>query len=199
MSSRKRRDRDASEAEILATASELFAKNGFERTSLADVGAAAGVSRGLPAYLYKDKENLYFAVFKRASEQVRKCVLSTVQALPAHAPIEQVLGSIVESYLDFLDGNPNAVRLLQRESLKPPGRRLKAPSMLFEDAVVVVEQAVKRSGHTGVDARFLLLSIVGMCFFPFGTVNTFKGKPRMLSAYKKHVLEVVMNGIRGAR
>jgi len=199
MSSRKRRDRDASEAEILATASELFAKNGFERTSLADVGAAAGVSRGLPAYFYKDKENLYFAVFKRASEQVRKCVLSTIQALPAHAPIEQVLGSIVESYLDFLDGNPNAVRLLQWESLNPPGRRLKAPSMLFEDAVVVVEQAVKRSDHTGVDARFLLLSIVGMCFFPFGTVNTFKGKPRMLSAYKKHVLDVVMNGIRGPR
>jgi len=199
MRSRKRRDRDASKAAILATASELFAKNGFERTSLADVGAAAGVSRGLPAYFYKNKEHLYLAVFERASEEVRKCVLSAVQALPAHAPIEQVLGSIVESYLNFLDGNPNAVRLLQWESLKPPEGRLKAPSMLFDDAVVVVEQTLKRSGHTEVDARFLLLSIVGMCFFPFGTVSTFKGKPTMLSAYKKHVLDVVLNGIRGAQ
>ncbi len=71
--------------------------------------------------------------------------------------------------------------------------------MLFADVVVLVERALKKSGYTHVNARFLLLSIVGMCFFPFGTVDMFKRKPAALNLYKKHVLEIALNGIRGER
>lgn len=196
---RKRRDPVLARSELLKAATKLFARFGPERTSLAAVGEGAGVSRGLPAYFFGNKESLYCAVLKHATEQVRKCVLSTAQTQSVDVPIEEVLKSIIDAYLDFLDANPDAVRLLQWESLKLPDRRVRAPGGLFDDAVVLVDGALQRSGYTRVNARFLLLSIVGMCFFPFGTVSTFKRKPKMLSLYKKHVLEIVLDGIRGKR
>lgn len=195
----KRRDPEQGKIELLDAATKLFARLGFERTSLAAVGEAAGVSRGLPAYFFGSKEALFHAVFERATEQVRACVLSAPKSLPDRAPIEQVLKSIIDSYLDFLDANPDAVRLLQWESLNPGGRRQKAPTVVFDDTVELVEQALLRSGYTHVNGRFLLLSVVGMCFFPFGTVDFFRRKPQMLSAYKEHVLSMVLNGIRGVR
>src|SRR5262249_36867947 len=136
----KRRNPEQARNELLVAATKLFARRGAERTSLAAVGEEAGGSRGLPADFFGNKENLYQAVFKRASDQVRTRVLAAVQAQPPDAPIDAMLKSLIDSYLDFLDENPQAVRLLQWESLKPAERRLKAPGVLFDDAVGLIEQ-----------------------------------------------------------
>jgi AcrR family transcriptional regulator len=50
--------RALSEQRIINTAVRLFAKRGTAKTSLADIGEAAGYSRGLPAHLFGTKENL---------------------------------------------------------------------------------------------------------------------------------------------
>src|SRR5215475_11951109 len=98
----ERRHPAVARRELLAAATKLFARHGPERTSLAAVGVEAGVSRGLPAYFFGSKENLYRAVFQHAAEKVRSCVLSAMQSTSADAPIEEVLKSLVDAYLAFL-------------------------------------------------------------------------------------------------
>ncbi|HET7111639.1 MAG TPA: TetR family transcriptional regulator, partial [Gemmatimonadales bacterium] len=63
-------------AAILDAAATLFAERGYAATSLADVGARAGVSRGAPGYCFGSKAELYRAILERAIEEVRAAVRS---------------------------------------------------------------------------------------------------------------------------
>ena len=48
----KERNATRSRAAILDAAERLFAERGYDATSLTEVGAAAGVSRGTPGYFF---------------------------------------------------------------------------------------------------------------------------------------------------
>ena len=110
----------------------------------------------------------------------------------------KMLGYVPESVgADFLAANPDAVRLLQWEYLNPLHTRQAAPAAAFDEAVVVAKRALRRSGYAGIDARLLMLSIVGMCFFPFGYARTARRSPAFLAAYKKHVVRLLIKGITG--
>ena len=195
----KRRHPDRGRSELLDAATTLFARLGFDRTSLAAVGEEAGVSRGLPGYFFRDKQSLYHAVMERATSRVRQVVLDSVESLPADRPAEEVLTLFINAYIDFLAANPEAVRLLQWEYLNPLQARQAAPVTVFDEAVEVVKRALKRSGYTGIDARLLMFSIVGMCFFPFGYSSTVGRSSAFVVAYKKHVVRLALEGIRGQR
>ena len=54
-------------AAILDAAEQLFADQGYDATSLTEVGTAAGVSRGTPGYFFGSKADLYQAVLDRCS------------------------------------------------------------------------------------------------------------------------------------
>ena len=190
---------DRGRAELLDAATALFASRGFDRASLAAVGERAGVSRGLPGYFFRDKQSLYQAVMERATSRVRQVVLDTIQSLPAARSAEEVLTALVNAYIDFLAANPEAVRLLQWEYLNPLQTRQAAPVAVFDEAVVVVKRALRRSGYTGVDGRLLLFSVVGMCFFPFAYAQTVGRSPAFVAAYKKHVVRLLFEGIQGKR
>ncbi|MFZ5624641.1 MAG: TetR/AcrR family transcriptional regulator, partial [Gemmatimonadota bacterium] len=103
---------------ILDAAERLFAERGFEATSLSEVGAAAGVSRGTPGYFFGSKEELYRAVFARCFQEVREAVETGRQrALASQEPPEVVLAGAVGEYFDFLRARPNFIRLVEREAL----------------------------------------------------------------------------------
>ena len=54
--------RDEAEQRLLAAAVKLVAERGLERITLADVGEAAGYSRGLPAHYFGSKSGLVVAL-----------------------------------------------------------------------------------------------------------------------------------------
>jgi len=71
-STRKRRTqeerREEAERRILEAATRIIGKTGVETFTLADVGEAAGYSRGLPAHYFKTKAGLLTAVVKYLAE-----------------------------------------------------------------------------------------------------------------------------------
>ncbi|MFL5515352.1 MAG: TetR/AcrR family transcriptional regulator, partial [Gemmatimonadales bacterium] len=76
MAQRREKERNAerTRAAILQAAERLFATKGYEATSLTDVGAAAGVSRGTPGYFFGSKAELYRAVLDHSFNEVREAV-----------------------------------------------------------------------------------------------------------------------------
>ncbi len=103
---------------ILDAAEHRFAERGYEATSLTELGADAGVSRGTPGYFFGSKEQLYRAVLERCLERVRAAVRSgRERALASREPPEVVLAGAVGEYFDFIMANPDFVRLLEREAL----------------------------------------------------------------------------------
>ena len=94
-------NRDAKRLQIVAAAAATFAANGYDATAMDDVAEAAGVSKGSLYDYFKNKEDLFYAVFEwyqlkvmqdsvtqlepglSAKEQIMRFVEATVSALVA--------------------------------------------------------------------------------------------------------------------
>ena len=192
---------------VLDAAERLFAERGFELTSLTDVGAAAGVSRGTPGYFFGSKGDLYRAVLERCFAEVRAAVRSgRERALASGEPPATVLAGVVSEYFDFITANPNFVRLIEWEALTG-GRTLEAVPPHVEaaqEALAALSAEVALDPARPEEAAQLLLSVIGLCWFPLVHSNTMlralgidATTPDFLQARKRHVIDLVLSGTLG--
>lgn len=192
---------------VLDAAERLFAERGFELTSLTDVGAAAGVSRGTPGYFFGSKGELYRAVLERCFAEVRAAVRSgRERALASGEPPATVLAGVVSEYFDFITANPNFVRLIEWEALTG-GRTLEAVPPHIEaaqEALAALSAEVALDPEHPEEAAQLLLSVIGLCWFPLVHSNTMlralgidATTPDFLQARKRHVIDLVLSGTLG--
>lgn len=108
-----------SEARLLRAAMRLIAKRGFSRTTLADIGKAAGYSRGLAGHRFGSKEGL----LDRLVEHVGSRFLDD-QVMPALDGCHGVaaLAAMVDAYLNELkvrEERLHALYVLMGEALGP--------------------------------------------------------------------------------
>jgi AcrR family transcriptional regulator len=96
--------KDERREQILSAALKAFAARGFAATRIGDIAARAGLSHGLVYHYFKSKEEIFYALLKRAMDTSAESVV-TVESLQI-PPIEKVrqtakyiLGGI-ESYAD---------------------------------------------------------------------------------------------------
>jgi len=192
---------------VLDAAERLFAERGFEATSLTDVGAAAGVSRGTPGYFFGSKAELYRAVLERCFSAVRAAVRSgRERALASGEARETVLAGIVSEYFDFITANPHFVRLIEWEALTGSRTLEEVPphvEVAQEALAALRDELALDPGRPG-DAAQLLLSVIGLCWFPLvhaGTMLRALGidaaNPEFLQARKRHVIDLVLSGTTG--
>lgn len=83
--------RAEAEAKLLATARQLIARRGWAGTTLADVGEAAGYSRGLAGHYFGSKAGLLRAI----TEQINNSMMEEVRkAPPSEAGLDAILAFI---------------------------------------------------------------------------------------------------------
>ncbi len=160
----KLRDPTRSRRLILDSAEHLFADRGYEATTVAEIAAAAGVSRGTPGYFFGSKEELYRAVLSRAFSETVDLIRSLGYGAGAFA---EVTSEAIGRYLDFLASRPTFVRLVVRECLDG-GRFLEG---LPEHLAAIKETMGALDTDVGalraqIDRRHLLLSGIALCWFP---------------------------------
>lgn len=113
----KQRDADRSRATILDAAESLFAEHGFEAVTMAQIGAAAGVSRGTPGYFFGTKDALYGIVVGRAATTLRMLAETLrVRDAAADRPPAKRLGETVDAFLSLLTSRASLVRLIDRQN-----------------------------------------------------------------------------------
>jgi len=203
----KARDATRSREAILDAAESLFAEQGYEGTSLSDVGTRAGVSRGTPGYFFGSKADLYRAVLERCFAEVLAAVRSGRQrALASGVGPEVILAGAVSDYFDFLAARPNFVRLIEWEALSGGQHLEEIPPHVAaaQEALSALRDELGLGPGMSQEAAQLLLSIVGLCWFPLAhsvTVLRALGMraddPAFLEQRKQHVIDLVLNGIRG--
>ena len=203
----KTRDAQRSRDAILAAAEALFAARGFDATSLADIGVAAGVSRGTPSYFFGSKEELYVAVLERMYQD-RNAALEPVFAplvawAAARAPeraLRDVLAGCVEGYLRFVIGRPTYVQIIEREALAGGGRlaALEHQSTVMEDAFGALRRRARAHGLARFDAGEAVMVLVGLGFLPVAHRHTLLRRqgldlddPRFLARRCDHITGVL--------
>lgn len=194
------RDADRSREAILDAAEQLFAERGFDRVTLADIGAAASLSRGAPRYFFGAKEELYAAVLARvfaARTAALEPAFAPLRAWDGEGPLEDALRVAIDGYVDFLRARPTFVALAQREALDGGERLAATPheSPVMRDGLRSLRRRAKRHGLRPFDVDQVLIAFLSLCFFPLsarGTLLRTLGRdaddPAFDRAHREHVL-----------
>jgi AcrR family transcriptional regulator len=194
---------------ILAAAERLFAEQGFEATSLSDVGRAAGLSRATPGYFFGSKAELHRAVLERSFEEVREAVRQgRERALRSGQTPEVILAGAVSDYFDFVAARPRLVKLIQREALSDR-RTLDGLPLGFamgREMISALMQELELSDAEEGEVAHLLFSLIALTWFPHIHGNTLgrvigldPAQPGFLAARKRHVTELLLGWLRAKR
>lgn len=91
------RSKPTSKEEILDAAERLFAKFGFDGTSMREIAQAAGVAQALLHYHFKTKEGLFEAMFARRSGAINRIRLARLDAMLARGTpsLEEIIDSLL--------------------------------------------------------------------------------------------------------
>jgi AcrR family transcriptional regulator len=100
--------RDEAEQRLLAAAVRLVGERGLERITLAEVGEAAGYSRGLPAHYFGGKDGLVVALASHLVESFGRALEQSEDHRPG---LDRLLG-MVGFYLGSAGRTPAATRAL---------------------------------------------------------------------------------------
>ena len=110
---------------IFEIAAELFARDGFYKTSVREICDAAGVTKPVLYYYFKDKEALLEAL-------MNETVYHTQELKQKHinidSPLADMLRGIVNLYINFIDAFPHLVKfsaLIQSTNVPEKIRQMK--------------------------------------------------------------------------
>lgn len=117
------RNAERSRSRILEAAGRHFAERGFEASSLAAIGAEAGLSRGAPAYFFGSKAELYAATLDDAAARLVAIGARLAAVVPAatDAPAARI-AALVEALEAALAAERAAVRLMVAAGPAATGR-----------------------------------------------------------------------------
>lgn len=184
----RQRDAERSRSAILDAAEALFAEHGFEAVTLAQIGAAAGVSRGTPGYFFGTKEALYRLVVERAATTLRM-LAETLRVRDAAGARSgpAVIAETVDAFLGLLASRRSLVRLLDREA-----------------GVVEGEPHAEalRTAFAGIGAQAdrVALTALALCWFPLShpgaarVLGVDPDSPEFVEVWRRHVLAAVALG-----
>jgi AcrR family transcriptional regulator len=172
---------------------------GFPGTSLQDIASVAGVSRGMPNYVFGSKSELYRLVVERALTIPQAFAERLAAALAQD--VEKALTDFVSSYVDYLAGHPTYVLLLQRAAVDddPEFGERDASASAIAAGLGAVEELIRSAGSKNLDARQFVVSVIALCFFPFAHEGTLlrplgfdAHDPEFLRQRKAHVVALLL-------
>lgn len=191
---------------LLRAATRKFAEAGFAGTTVDEIVAAAQVNKRMVYHYFGDKEGLYHAVLIGVYRSLAEVEVVTL----AHkTDIETLTGEIVRSYFDFLEKHPEFVRLLLWENLNDGrglahiGARLSKDPMLHALGEFLRAGIAAKRIRADMDARHLLISLIGLCLIYSSNRYTLSRALRMnlgsrpvREAGIRHVTRLLLDGIK---
>jgi AcrR family transcriptional regulator len=162
--------RAEAEMRLLETARELIARRGWTGTTLAEVGKAAGYSRGLSGHYFGSKTGLLRAI----TTQINNSFFEELRKAPPVAPGVAAIASFVSVYLSRTDPdwtNTRALLLLMTEALLDDSENSDQLAKYNASVLQYLEENIRigatngeidRSISPGVGAEFVLGALRGV-------------------------------------
>ncbi len=152
-------------AEILQVAEALFGERGFASVRLGDVADQMGMQRPSLTYYFRDKADLYDAVFSQITTDL-------LERIGASRAIENPLArmeAIASMWIDFMVERPQAARILLRYMMddSPPHRPETAQRGLAMMATLeeVIRGGIEQGHFRSIDAMDFAVTIAGISMF----------------------------------
>ncbi|CAJ1495724.1 TetR/AcrR family transcriptional regulator [[Mycobacterium] kokjensenii] len=147
--------------QLLKAAERLFAQSGYLAVRLEDIGAAAGVSGPAIYRHFAGKEALLVELLVGISTRL----LAGARAVDADGRTpRQVLDGLIDFHLDFALGEPDLIRIQDRDLAQLPAaaqRQVRSAQRQYVEVWVGVLQALK-PGLAETDARLMAHAAFGL-------------------------------------
>ena len=154
--------------QILDAAESLFARKGFDPTTIKEIGSAAELTPALLYYYFANKEELYRAVLQRVAGDL---VSRGRAGLDAAGTPELAIRGLVAAQVEFLLAHPNAPKLLVREMVDHDARHAEAIILqlaagVFRRLCELIEEG-QRAGRfrRDVEPRFAAVSTIAQVVY----------------------------------
>ena len=193
MASRSRR-LPASErrAQLIEVGRSVFAKHGYEGTSVEEIAKRAKVSKPIVYEHFGGKEGLYAVIVDREMDYVERRV---TEAISSGSPRERVERASLE-FLSYVRDHPDGFAVLSQDS--PLSSSQGTISSLLNDLAErvgdVFVSALKEAGYDTKAAPIYANALIGMVTF-VGTWWTEERKPPV-EEVAKHISALAWMGLR---
>lgn len=108
---------------LLDAAGEVFAAKGFEKATIRDIVKRAKANLNAVNYYFRDKRNLYLALFdfaRHITGDKDEAAFERMRTMPPDARLRAFVRHILMTF-DFRKQSPWQMRLMMREMLEPTG------------------------------------------------------------------------------
>ena len=196
------------ERKIVEAASTVFLEKGKTGARMQAIADRAGINKALLHYYFRSKDRLYQEVFER---QVETFVGEMLRAFEGGGPFRTFLESFISNYIDAIARRPGLVRFIVWEISQGGNNFVKLLKMHlaskgFNSIPIpdIIRAAAERGEIRPTDPVQLMISLMGLCVYPFIAQpileNILPGlsvtDPQFLKQRKQAVLELVWDGVK---
>lgn len=156
------RKREATRRRLTRSAQRLFAEQGFDRTTVDEIAAAAGLSRRTFFHYFEAKEDVVLSRF----DDLERALLDAIRTAPRALPILEVAERAVLAALDQLDAEE--AQLIERLKRDTPALRVRDRGKYERLEHAIAGALAERGGADTVDLRtrldaMLLTGVLRVC------------------------------------
>ncbi len=150
--------------QIIETATDLFAANGFDGTSIRDISGTAGVNIAMVNYYFGSKEKLFTNIIETKISITHERLLE----IASDSSLDEMkkMEAVVELYVNKIISFPAFHRILQQELIF--GVRYETQDMITstfrknaEIVKSIIDEGVAKGLFKPVDGYLTLVSIIG--------------------------------------
>jgi AcrR family transcriptional regulator len=150
--------------EVVAIAAKLFAENGYQATSIADLTAATGLAAGGLYHYIGSKEQLLLLI---CNELLDPLLAQAAEIAAAETPPEQQLRELLRAWLTHIEAHRHHMLVFAQErhviERDPQWRRVRRRRKAFEQ---ILDDVLARGEAEGTmsfaDRGLALLALLGM-------------------------------------
>ena len=179
-------------AQLIEVARKVFAKHGYEGTSVEEIAKRAKVSKPIVYEHFGGKEGIYAVIVDREMEYV---VRRIVEAISSGSPRERVEHASL-AFLNYVKDNPDGFAVLSQDSplTSSKGSMSSLLNDVAERVASVFTASFKEAGYDAKAAPIYAHALVGMVTF-VGRWWTDARKPSV-EEVAKHISALAWMGLR---
>jgi len=187
---------------IIQSAIRLFAKKGFDATSMSEIAKKAGVTKPMIYYHYKNKDDLYFSLI---DEYLSKFIQKVENVFPLYISPQEKIQSFAKLYVKHLKKNPNIFRIINREITGNRKNVVKLAdnylSKIHSALSKIINEGIKEGSFKTLDPHATAFTIIATIIFYFAermVIERLSGgeaqTEKLIETLPAHILNLICKG-----